>query len=43
MTRPILDRPGVMARVGQRIPAAVPQHMRVNLERQLGALTDALD
>jgi hypothetical protein len=32
-----------MSRIGQRIAAGVAQHVDVNLEREAGAFTDALD
>ena len=43
MAKPILNCPRVVALVCERVAAGVPQHVRVNLEREAGALTDALD
>src|SRR5262249_9902818 len=37
---PSLQRPGVVAGVGQGIAAAVPQHMRVDWERHFRPLSD---
>ena len=35
MPKPILYRPGVLAIVGELIPAAMPQHVEVNREGKL--------
>ena len=43
MAQPILDCSRVVACVGQCIAAGVPQHVNVNLEREAGALANALD
>jgi hypothetical protein len=43
MTKPILDCPGVVAGVRQRVAAAVAKHMRMDQEVEAGALADALD
>jgi|HubBroStandDraft_6_1064221.scaffolds.fasta_scaffold277684_2 hypothetical protein len=43
MAKPILDAPRVVAGVCQRVAAAVPQHVCVDLEREAGALANALD
>ena len=37
-----LQRPGVVALVGQREATGVPQHVRVNLEAEPGSLASAL-
>jgi len=38
-----LERPRVMALVGQSIAAGVPEHVRMGLERELGGNAGALD
>jgi hypothetical protein len=43
MSHPGLNGSGIVAGVGQRIAAAVPQHVRVNREGHTGALTEARD
>jgi hypothetical protein len=43
MAEPILDRPGIVAGVCQRIAAPVAQHVRMHQEVEAGALPDALD
>ena len=43
MTKPILDCPGVVAGVRQRVSAAVPQHVGMDQEVEAGALPNALD
>jgi hypothetical protein len=43
MPKPILDCSGVMPSIGQRITAGVAEHVSVDLEREVGTLTDALD
>jgi hypothetical protein len=43
MAEPILNRPRIMAGIGQGIAAAVAQHMRVNRNRQRSTLANALD
>ena len=43
MAEPILNRPRVVSCIGERVAARMPQHVNVNLEREAGALTDALD
>jgi hypothetical protein len=43
MPEPPLDRPGVVALVGQRVAAGVAQLVRVCLELQAGAGSDAPD
>ena len=43
MAQPILNRPRVVALIGQSITAGVPQHVDMNLERKAGAGADALD
>jgi hypothetical protein len=40
MAKPRLNGPRVMASIRQRIPAAVPQHVRVDRERQTSASAD---
>jgi hypothetical protein len=40
---PALDRPGVVALVGERIAAGVPQQLRVGLELQAGGGRVAFD
>jgi len=40
VAEPRLQRPGVMAGIGQRVAAAVPQHVRVDWERHFGPLSD---
>jgi hypothetical protein len=42
MTQPILNRPRVVASVGESVAAAVQQHVGVDA-RQSGARADALD
>jgi hypothetical protein len=41
MAEPILNRPRIMPRIGQRVTAGVPKHVDVNLEREAGPFTDA--
>jgi hypothetical protein len=43
MSQPALNRPGVVAFVGQRVAAGVAQHVRVGLQLQPGGLRGALD
>ena len=43
MPKPILNSAGVVAGVGQSITATMAQHVRVNREVEMSALTDALD
>jgi hypothetical protein len=43
MAEPILDCPGVVAGVRQRVSAAVPQHVGMDQEVEAGALPNALD
>jgi hypothetical protein len=43
VTEPVLNRPRIMTRIGQRIAAAVAKHVGMNLERHSGALADALN
>jgi len=43
VTEPSLQRPRVVAGIGQREAAGVAQHVRVNRERHVGALAEALD
>jgi hypothetical protein len=38
-----LQRPGVMTSIGKRVPAGVPEHVRVGLERQFGNLAGPLN
>ena len=40
MPEPGLQRPGVVAGIGQRVAAAVPQHVRVDWERHFRPLSD---
>jgi hypothetical protein len=40
MTKPRLQRPRIVARIRQRIAAAVAQHVRMDRERHLGPSTD---
>src|SRR5207248_6628342 len=40
VAEPCLQRPGVMAGLGERVAAAVPQHVRVDWERHFGPLSD---
>ena len=40
VAEPCLQCPGVMAGIGQRVAAAVPQHVRVDWERHFGPLSD---
>jgi len=43
MTKPRLNPPRIVPRIGQRVAAGVPEHMDVDAEeRQAGALADAL-
>ena len=42
VTKPILNRPRVVSFIGQRVAAGVAEHVYVNLEREAGALADAL-
>jgi len=39
---PILNQPGVMAGVGQRVATGMAQHVGVDLEGEAGALVDTL-
>jgi hypothetical protein len=43
MAEPTLDRPGVVALVGQRVSAGVAKHMRMCLELQAGTGGRAFD
>jgi hypothetical protein len=43
MPKPILNNARIVAGVGEGITAGVAQHVGVNLERESGALTDALN
>jgi hypothetical protein len=43
MAEPSLDRPGVVALVGQRVAAGVAQHVGMGLDLKLGASRRALD
>jgi hypothetical protein len=43
MSEPILNEPRIVPRVGHRVAAGMPEHMRVDLEGESGALADALD
>ena len=43
MAEVVLDRPRVLAVVGQLIPARVAQHVAVNEEREAGSLTSTSD
>ena len=43
MAEPILNGARVMALVGQRVAAAMAEHVRVNQEGESGALANALD
>ena len=43
MAEAILNAPGVVASIGQRVAAGVTQHVGVNRKGEAGALTDALD
>jgi hypothetical protein len=40
MPEPGLQRPAVVAGIGQRVAAAVPQHVRVDWERHFRPLSD---
>src|SRR5258707_397643 len=42
MPEPVLDRAGVGAGIGQGVAAAVPQHVEVCWQLELGALADGL-
>ena len=37
VTEPVLNRPRIMTRIGQRVAAAMAKHVGVNLERHSGA------
>jgi hypothetical protein len=39
----VLKSAGIVAVVGELVPASVPQHVRMNWKRHLGGLTEALD
>ena len=43
MAEPVLNCPRVVARIGQRIAAGVPEHVHVNLKREAGTFADAFD
>jgi len=43
MPKPILDRPRIVALAGQGVATGMSEHVGVNLQRQAGTLTDALD
>jgi hypothetical protein len=43
MAQPVLDCPGVVAGVRQRVSASVAEHVRMHQEIEAGALADALD
>ena len=43
MAEPVLDGPGIGASVGQRVTAAMPQHVEMYLKRQLGTAAYNLD
>ena len=43
MTQPVLDSPCVVAVICQLVAAGVPQHVRMDLQGQIGAFADALD
>jgi len=43
MTEPVLNCSRVVPFVGKRIAAGVAKHVHVNVEREAGALADALD
>jgi hypothetical protein len=43
VTEPILNAPGVVAGIGQRIAAGVAQHVRVHRKGEASAGADALD
>ena len=42
MPEPVLDRTGVSAGIGQGVAAAVPQHVEVCWQLELGPLADGL-
>ena len=43
MAKPGLQRPGVVAFVGQCVTTGMPQHVRMRLEAQLGSFSGTLD
>jgi hypothetical protein len=43
MSEPVLYRPSVVTRVGQRIAAAVAQHVTMHWEVEASPFTNALD
>jgi hypothetical protein len=43
MAEPILNCPRVVACIGERVAAGVPEHVHVNLEWKSGALAYALE
>src|SRR6516225_6024629 len=43
VAEPRLQRPGVVAGIGERVAAAVPQHVRVDRERHFGPLSDSAE
>jgi hypothetical protein len=43
MAEPILNAPGVVARIGQRVAAGMAEHVNVNRKGEAGARADALD
>ncbi len=43
MTKPILNSARVVARIRQRVAAAVAKHVGMNLERKAGALAYSFD
>jgi len=43
VTEPVLNRPRIMTRIGQRVAAAVEKHVRANLEGEAGPLAYALN
>jgi hypothetical protein len=43
IAEPVLYRPGIVAGIGQGVPACVPQHVGVHRKGKTGAGADALD